>query len=289
MMRTDGERAGRAGAAAGGTVARGTEWPRRWAETCRLASWLAVALVSGWLLAGHSRAAAAAATSNPAGQVLVLDVRTGGKTDAALRMKLIEWLRRQGLPTVPAAVMPLEFASCAKADCLRALARRTGAQRVLTAYANEPNRATAVWLFDVESGQQHHVLAEWGTGDLWQSLTQTTESLLRLRPEPAEHRAALVESLGRLPRFRLGLSAGLGALGLVGLTVAIAAASRNGDTGPADCPSPGVERACFYDTRALFGPAFALSIASLTGAVLTLSLPSRRPPIARMAGRAINQ
>lgn len=245
-------------------------------DRVRAPSWLSWGLVLFVLLLTPTLASAAAPI-DPEGPVLILDVRVGSKPDETLRTQLIEWLRRRGLPSVPGQAISPEFESCAKPACLRALALRAGAKRVLTAHVNEPNHLTVVWLFEVSSGLQHQMLQEWGKSQLWSSLTETAESLLRLRPEPAEPGVGMDAGIRRLPRWRLALSASLGGLGILGLSIAIGAASKNGDLGPGVCPSPGVERGCFFDTKALFGPAFALSAASLTGAVLTLALPAHRP------------
>lgn len=219
----------------------------------------------------------AQAASEADGRVLVLDVRVGSKSDAVLRQRLIEWLRGRDLPVGAAAEVSAEFDTCAKTACLRALALRAGARQVLTAQINEPNHVIAFWLFDVRSGLQHQVLEEWGHGSgFWASLTQTSELLLRLPPDSSADGFGLSGHFRRLPPWRVALSSGLGALGILGLTVAIGAASKHGDLGPVACASGGAERACFYDMQPLFGPTFALAAASLTGAVLTLSLPSRR-------------
>lgn len=245
-------------------------------DRVRAPGWLPCGLVLFVLLFAPNLATAAAPIE-PDGPVLILDVRFGSKSDDVLRAQLVDWLRGRGLPVVPAGEASPEFDSCAKPACLRALALRAGAQRVLTAHVNESSHVTMVWLFEVGSGLLHQVLEEWGKSSPWASLTRTTELLLRLRPEAKESGTGLVAGSASLPRWRLALSAGLGGLGLLGLSIAIGAASKNGDLGPGVCPSMGVERGCFFDTKALFGPAFALSALSLTGAVLTLALPARRP------------
>ncbi len=245
-------------------------------DRVRAASWLPCGLVL-FVLLFTPALASATMPIDPDGAVLILDVRVGSKSDDVLRPQLAEWLRGRGLPVVPTVEASPEFESCAKPACLRALALRAGAQRVLTAHVNESSHVTMVWLFEVGSGLLHQVLEEWGKSSLWASLTRTTELLLRLRPDLKEPGTGISAGSARLPRWRLALSAGLGGLGILGLSIAIGAASKNGDLGPGVCPSMGVERGCFFDTKALFGPAFALSAASLTGAVLTLALPARRP------------
>lgn len=232
------------------------------------------------LLGGSARAFAGAIPAAD-GLTLILDIRVGSKADPRLRSQLIDWLQRRGLAVVAAEDVAPSFETCTRSDCLRAAALRAGAQRVLSAHINESNQVTLLWLFDVGSGLQHQVLQEWSRGDLWQSLTQTTEHWLRPRPDAAAHESSLGARLGHMPGWRRALAVGLGGLGILGLTIAVGAASKHGDLGPATCRSGGAERACFYDTQSLFGPTFALSALSFVGAALTLTLPVARPSRAR--------
>ncbi len=261
-------------------------WPLgRWLHHgggLRRAVWgavLAFLLLSRFSLAAHAESSSPPPA--PLTRVLVLHVELGHRSDDRLRGLLIDWLSGRSIPVVPASAIPVDLGACGRLPCLRTLAQRMGAGRVLLARIHESGRRTAVWLFDVGSNQLHQVHADWGAQNLWQSLTQTSESLLRSHIGDSDLGSS--DALGAraprasLPRLRLGLAMGFGALSALSLAIGVGGAAKQGDIGPGVCSSPGWTNTCAYDTRPLFIPMMLVSAVTGIAAVLSIAWPDRRP------------